>query len=85
MTLRIRALTLGANICEVLWKHHRTIPPLLNIVNKSSMIIRFLSNKKMFDLMLQSNLLVIVHFDFCTRQTDTGRNLRTKTIRYDET
>lgn len=48
MTLLINALTLGANICEVLWKHQSTIPPLLNIVNKSSMITRFFNNRKMF-------------------------------------
>lgn len=38
MTLLINAFTDGVKIWLVVWKHHSTIPPLLNIVNKSNMI-----------------------------------------------
>lgn len=38
ITLLISAFTLDVNICEVLWKHQRTMPPLLNIVNKSNIL-----------------------------------------------
>jgi hypothetical protein len=38
MTLLINALTDGVKISLVLWKHHKTIPPLLNMVNKSNIL-----------------------------------------------
>lgn len=69
ITLRISALTLGANICEVLWKHQSTIPPLLNMVNKSSIVALFFTNKKGFSFNTgRTNLLMVGEFDFCTRQ-----------------
>ncbi len=49
ITLLIRALTDGVKTWLVLWKHHRTMPPLLKIVNKSNILILvwlFLTNRK---------------------------------------
>lgn len=38
MTVRMRALTDGANMSAVLWKHHNTIPPLLKMLKRSNIL-----------------------------------------------
>lgn len=39
ITVLIKAFTDGVNSCDVPWKHHKTIPPLLNIVKKSNILL----------------------------------------------
>lgn len=39
ITVLIKAFTDGVNIWLVPWKHHNTMPPLLNIVNKSNIFL----------------------------------------------
>lgn len=45
ITVLIKALTDGVNIWLVPWKHQRTMPPLLKMVNKSNIV----KNKNTFD------------------------------------
>lgn len=41
----MRALTLGVKIWAVLWKHQSTMPPLLKIVKRSSIVTTMLPRR----------------------------------------